>query len=410
MSFVNIASRSPSQTLLLSAFCLLTLSVFATGCAPSKPNTLSADTVATQSIAATPDSTSASTPASKPATSGTKRLVFITNGDDPYWDALRSGLNDANEKLKLGEKGLKAVMDVNDGTPQGQINKLRQLQSQPDVAGVAISVINATNAVIAGEMAKLMAKGIPVITVDSDIDRTKYRDSRSFYLGTDNIVGGRVLGQAAKVLLEGRGKTSGGYVQFAGFTDVDNASARMNGVREALGDSFIEKDRMSDEMDLSRARDNVRNAINNHRSDLVALVGIWAYNAPAIAQIVESSKLRKDITVVTFDAQAEAISDMAKGRIDAMVVQNPFMMGFETARLLTALIEKDESTIDTMFPNRKQPISENPTADIYTTGLRLVVPNGDTSLKKDQFDANVVEFMTLSEFQAWLAKYNLKSS
>jgi ribose transport system substrate-binding protein len=378
------------------------LSFVNTGCAPAKPNTPPADTAASPSKETTTELTA--------STGGVKRLVFITNGDDPYWDALRSGLNDANEKLKLGDKGLKAVMDVNDGTPQGQINKLRQLQSQPDVAGVAISVINASNAVIAGEMAKLQAKGIPVIAVDSDIDRTKYRDSRSFYLGTDNIVGGRMLGQAAKIILEARGKTAGGYVQFAGFTDVDNASARMNGVREALGDGFTEKDRMSDEMDLSRARDNVRNAINNHRADLVALVGIWAYNAPAIAQIVDSSNLRKDITVVTFDAQAEAIADMAKGRIDAMVVQNPFMMGFETARLLTALLEKDEATIDSMFPNRKQPISENPTADIYTTGLRLVAPDSDTSLKKEQFDDKIVEFMTLSEFQAWLAKYNLKSS
>ncbi len=378
------------------------LSLVTTGCAPAKPNTVAPDTTANPSTESNPESSVSA--------GGVKRLVFITNGDDPYWDALRSGLNDANEKLKLGDKGLKAVMDVNDGTPQGQINKLRQLQSQPDVAGVAISVINASNAVIAGEMAKLQVKGIPVIAVDSDIDRSKYRDSRSFYLGTDNIVGGRVLGQAAKIILEARGKTAGGYVQFAGFTDVDNASARMNGVREALGDGFTEKDRMSDEMDLSRARDNVRNAINNHRADLVALVGIWAYNAPAIAQIVDSSNLRKDITVVTFDAQAEAIADMAKGRIDAMVVQNPFMMGFETARLLTALLEKDETTLDTMFPNRKQPISENPTADIFTTGLRLVAPESDTSLKKDQFDDKIVEFMTLSEFQAWLAKYNLKSS
>jgi len=381
----------------------MTASLLLTGCAPSKP---SVPKLESQS-----DSQSAA-PATPPAptTSGPKRLVFITNGDDPYWDALRSGLNDANEKMKLADKGLKAVMDVNDGTPQGQINKLRQMQSQPDVAGVAISVINANNAVIAGELSKLRAKGIPVITVDSDVERTKYRDSRSFYLGTDNIVGGRVLGQAAKILLEAKEKKSGGYVQFAGFTDVDNASARMDGVREALGDAYTEKDRMSDEMDLSRARDNVRNAMNNHRADLVALVGIWAYNAPAIAQIVDGSDMRKDITVVTFDAQAEAISDMAKGRIDAMVVQNPFMMGFETARLLTAMIEKDDATLDSMFPDRSKPISELPTADIFTTGLRLVVPDSESNLKKEQFDPKIVEFMTLTEFQAWLAKYNLKSS
>ncbi len=334
-----------------------------------------------------------------------KRIIFITNGDDPFWDACRKGLQEGDKQLKIAEQGLTAVMEVNDGTPQGQINKLRQMNSQPDIAAVAISVINASNASIAGEMSKLRAKGIPVITVDSDIDRTKYRSSRSFYIGTDNLVAGRVLGKAAGTLLEQRGKKSGDYVQFAGFTDVDNARARMDGVKEALGASFIEKDRMSDEMDLTRARDNVRNAISNHRKDLVALVGIWAYNAPAIAQIVDQNKMRSNITVVTFDAQAEALADMSKGRIDAMVVQNPFSMGFLTVELLTSMIRKEDTVIKKMFPN-----AEQPEGDIHTTGLRLVVPDEGSPLKADQFDPKVVEFMKLNDFKAWLAKFGLKSS
>ncbi len=334
-----------------------------------------------------------------------KRIVFITNGDDPFWDACRKGLQEGDRQLKIAEQGLTAVMEVNDGTPQGQINKLRQMNSQPDIAAVAISVINASNASIAGEMSKLKAKGIPVITVDSDIDRIKYRSSRSFYIGTDNLVAGRVLGKAGAKILEQRGKKLGAYVQFAGFTDVDNARARMDGVKEALGANFVEKDRMSDEMDLSRARDNVRNAISNHRKDLVALVGIWAYNAPAIAQIVDQNKLRDSIAVVTFDAQAEALADMAKGRIDAMVVQNPFSMGFLTVNLLSAMIRKDDAVVKEMFPHLDQP-----DGDIHTTGLRLVVPDQGSPITADQFDAKVVEFMKLTDFKAWLAKFGLKSS
>jgi ribose transport system substrate-binding protein len=334
-----------------------------------------------------------------------KRIVFITNGDDPFWDALRKGLQEGDRELKIADQGLTAVMEVNDGTPQGQINKLRQMNSQPDIAAVAISVINASNASIAGEMSKLKAKGIPVITVDSDIDRVKYRSSRSFYIGTDNLVAGRVLGKAGATILEKRGKKSGAYVQFAGFTDVDNARARMDGVKEALGAGFIEKDRMSDEMDLSRARDNVRNAISNHRKDLVALVGIWAYNAPAIAQIVDQNKLRDSIAVVTFDAQAEAIADMEKGRIDAMVVQNPFSMGVLTVKLLSAMVRKDDSVAKEMFPKLGQP-----DGDIYTTGLRLVVPDQGSPITADQHDPKVVEFMKLTDFKAWLAKFGLKSS
>ncbi|HZL91441.1 MAG TPA: substrate-binding domain-containing protein [Pirellulaceae bacterium] len=332
------------------------------------------------------------------------RIVFLTNGSDPFWDACRSGLEEGAKKYELEKAGYTVSMEVNNGKPQGQIDKLRQFASQGDVAAVAISVIQADNAAIIEEMKNLQAKGIKIITVDGDVNREKFPDARPYYIGTDNIVGGRVLGTAGKAILESRGKTEGGYVQFAGFTDNDNARNRMNGFKEAVGEAFTEKDRMPDGMDKSKARDNVRNAIANH-TDLVALVGIWAYNAPAIAQVVTETNSRDKYTVVTFDAQAVAIEEMAKGNIDAMVVQNPFDMGVQTVRLLKAMLTDDQATIKEMFPSAGQP-----NGDIYTTGLRVVAPDGETPLKPELFDTKTVEFMKLSEFREWLAKYKLTSS
>ena len=341
--------------------------------------------------------------------SGPKRLIFITNGDDPFWDACNAGLVEGAKQFGIESQGLRVVMEKNNATPQGQIEKLRQLASQSDVAGVAISVIQAENAAIVEEMKNLAAKGVKVITVDSDVNREKFRDARSFYIGTDNIEGGRLLGTAAKTLLESRGKTDGKYVQFAGFTDNDNARARMNGFKEAIGSGFTEADRMSDEMDLSKARDNVRTALVNH-PDVVALVGIWAYNAPAIAEVAQERGVRDRLTVITFDAQAAALNHMADGKIDAMVVQNPFTMGVQTVRLLKAMLGGDEATIKEMFPRRGEP-----DGDIYTTGLRLIVPNTESPLNSMKTGAESagskgVEIMPLPAFREWLAKYGLSSS
>ena len=58
-----------------------------------------------------------------------------------------------------------------------------------------------------------------------------------------------------------------------------------------------------------------------------------------------------------------------------------------------------------MFPK-----SGEPDGDIYTTGLRVVVPDGDSPVKADLFDPKVVEFMLLPDFKAWLNKYDLTSS
>ena len=339
-----------------------------------------------------------------PAKAGTKRLIFVTNGDDPFWDACLSGLNEGAKQFTLAEAGLSVHRDVNNGTADGQIEKLRQYATQDDIAGVAISPIRPDNLAIVEEMRNLQNKGVKVITVDADVDRKLYRDARTFYIGTDNIVGGRALGTAAKAMLESRNVKEGGYVQFAGYAENANASSRMDGFKEAVGSAFTEKDRMSDEMDLAKARDNVRNAILNH-PDLVALVGIWAYNAPAITDVVTETNSRSKYVIATFDAQDLAIGAMEKGKIDVMVVQNPFDMGVQTVRLLKAMIQDDLSTIKEMFPHQGQA-----DGDIYTTGLRVVVPNAKSPVKKELFDPNVVEYMLLEDFRAWLDKYGLTSS
>ena len=356
---------------------------------------------------------SAENEAEPTAGTGPKRFVFITNGDDPFWDACNAGLQEGAKRSGLAEQGLQVVMEKNNGTAQGQIEKLRQLGSQSDIAGVAISVIQAENVAIVEEMKRLTAKGVAVITVDGDVNRELFPDGRPYYIGTDNIVGGRLLGTAGKQLLSSRGIKEGGYVQFAGFTDNDNARARMNGFKEAVGEAYTELDRMADSMDLSKARDNVRAALVNH-PNLKSLVGIWAYNAPAIAEVVEERGVRDQITIVTFDAQAAALDHMAEGRIDCMVVQNPFDMGIQAVRLLLAMHTDDDATIMEMFPNRGEP-----GGDIYTTGLRLIIPDAwaedeNAPIKPADFESaentDMIEVLSLSAFRKWLAQYGLSSS
>ena len=225
-----------------------------------------------------------------------KRFIFITNGDDPYFDVLNAGLQAGAERYNLAVSKIEVVMEKNNATAQGQINRLRQLVTQADVAGVAISVIQAENIAIVEEMKRLAGKGVPVITVDGDINEKLFSDARPFYIGTDNSIAGRLLGTAAKKVLESRGVDEGGFIQFTGFTDNDNARARMNGCRDALGKNYNELDRMADSFDHSRARDNVRTALVNH-PEVNALVGIWAYNAPAIAEVVAERRARDQISI-----------------------------------------------------------------------------------------------------------------
>jgi ribose transport system substrate-binding protein len=331
--------------------------------------------------------------------SNTKRIVILTNGISPFWDAARVGVQEAEKDFNLKKNGLQAVLEVSDGTPKGQIDKLREFASQSDIVALGISPCDAANQEVADLLRQLKAKGMNIVTIDSDIDRAKLSDTRWAFIGTDNLAAGRELGLCIKNL-----RPKGGtYITFVGRTGAQNAMDRIEGVHQGAGDLFKALDTMSDETDKIRARENVRNAIVNH-PQLDTLIGIWSYNAPAIGDVVKEMQNRDKFTIVDFDAEPTAINQMGEGLIDALVVQNPFQMGYQGVRLLRALLYEDRATEKEMFPNLGKA-----DGNIYDTGLKIVVPDGDDRLKPEMFDKKT-EFLKLSQFRQWLKKYNLTGS
>jgi ribose transport system substrate-binding protein len=158
-----------------------------------------------------------------------------------------------------------------------------------------------------------------------------------------------------------------------------------------------------------KAHETVRSALLAH-PNLVDLVGIWSYNAPAICDVVEQdyAAKRKQFTITTFDAEPGAVAGMGKGLIDVMVVQDPFDMGYQATRLLKALHENDKAVVQDLFPN-----AGKPEGDLHDTGLKVVVPDDKSPVTADLFKAKFgdsVKFMTLADFQAWLKKYGLTGS
>jgi ribose transport system substrate-binding protein len=336
----------------------------------------------------------------------TKRIILLTNGADPFWDAMRAGMQDAERDFKLADVGLQTVMDVNDGTPKGQVDRLRQYANQSDIAAVAVSVTDSQNLAIANAMKECRQAGIQVIAIDSDVDREKNRDARFAYLGTDNVVGGQELGKAAAGIRPEGGK----YATFVGLKGAANAIERIGGFATGAGDKFTQLENLGDDMDLSVALKNVKDALDRN-PELDTLVGIWAYNAHAIVDVVDQRNLRDKMAVVVFDAAPKAVADMTAGKIDAMVVQNPYEMGYQGTRLMKALITGDHQTIHEMLPGYdpvKKEFAE-PNGDILTTGLRVVHPDAGSPLTKEMF-APETEFISLSDFKKWLSEHNLTGS
>lgn len=319
------------------------------------------------------------------------KVMFVTNSNADWWNAVEKGMQDGGAAFKVDVE-----MRRNEGSTQGQINLLQTALSLPDIQGVAVSVIEANAPGVADAMRELQKAGKIVITIDSDIEE-KATDARSAYIGTNNIKAGEAAGRAGAALRPQGGKT----VVFVGTSSAANARERAEGFFKGAGAPFGGKplETFDDGGDHGKAATNVQNAVTKH-PDLGVLLGLWSYNAPAIAEEVgKSPELRKKATVVTFDLDEAAVDHIEKGRIDVTVCQNPYEMGFQGVKLLKALIQKDQDAIKAVVPDGKS----------RDTGVRVIVPSAESPVMK-QNKAKGDDVITIEEMKAWLTSKGLKSS
>jgi ribose transport system substrate-binding protein len=279
------------------------------------------------------------------------RFVFVTNGNSPFFDAAHKGLQDAAKEFDV-----EVEMIRNDMTTGGQIRRLEQVGAQRDVRGVMVSVVEPNASGIIDQMKALRTKGIPVLALDAD----GQKETRDAYIGTNNVEAGRALGGVASQLLPEGGKA----VVFVGIRSGQNALERINGFKEGAGKRIQVVDIMEDGADVNKARRNVAAALQNH-PDAKMFVGIWSYNAPAIADEVEAAGKRAALKLVTFDAEPNTLLALKKGLIDVTAVQNPYQMAYLGVKVLKAMLAGDQATV-------KSVVGES---GIHDTGVRLVVPD-----------------------------------
>ncbi|HEV3122229.1 MAG TPA: substrate-binding domain-containing protein, partial [Isosphaeraceae bacterium] len=239
----------------------------------------------------------AKAPGPAPAGAGGPKLLFITNSNADWWDAVEKGMHDGATDF-----GAQVEMRRNDRQTQGQIDRLQEALSLPDIQGVAVSVIEADAQGVIDAMRALTRAGKVVIAIDSDVAEGS-ADARKAYIGTNNVSAGIAAGKAATAL-----RPKGGTVAvFVGTSAAANARERKEGFFKGAGPAFKEAETFDDGGDHTAARTNVQNAIAKY-PDLGLFLGLWSYNAPAIAEEVgQNAELHKRSTVVTFDLDQLAV-------------------------------------------------------------------------------------------------------
>lgn len=258
------------------------------------------------------------------------RLAFVTNNASDFWTIARKGTEKADTELDDVTVEFKIPSD---GTAAEQKRLLDDLLSK-GVEGIAVSPVDPDNQT---QLINDTAKRVLVVTQDSDAPKS----DRAFYVGTDNVAAGRQAGGLIKEALPQGGK----IMVFVGKLDARNAQERLQGIREALqGSNVTIVDVRTDDTDRVRAKSNVSDTLVRY-PDVVALVGLWSYNGPAILNAVKDANKTGQVKIIAFDEEDETLAGVKQGTIYATVVQQPYEFGYQAIKLMHQFLKGDKSGV-----------------------------------------------------------------
>ena len=280
-----------------------------------------------------------------------KQLVIVVKGlDNPFFEAIHQGCEKWNKENAASPYNCFYTGPASTSDEAGEAQIVQDILGKADTVAIAISPSNAP--LIANTLKSSKPK-VPVMTLDADL---KKEDAglRKTYLGTDNYLMGFKLGEYLK-----SAKPKGGTVcLIEGNAAADNILRRASGTRDALaGKKGVEMLKgeggwteiagcpvftNDDGPKGVQAMSDILTA--NPKLDAFVIEGGWPlFGAPQpYRQLTTQYKARidsKDLVIVAADTIGEEVALAKEGRVEALVGQRPFEMGYKAPSVMIALIE-----------------------------------------------------------------------
>lgn len=232
-----------------------------------------------------------------------------------FWLTVKAGAEDAGKELgvKIIWQGTAKETEV-----EQQINIVQDMINRK-VKAIVLAASDA-NALV-GIVENAVNKGIPVVTIDSGVNS----DKPISFVATDNILGAKIAADTLAKLIGEEGEV--GLIPFV--SGAATSEMRERGFKEGI--SAYPKIKL---VSVQYSDSNVAKAMDVTNDMLTAfpnLKGIFAANessAVGCAQAVKSKGKAGQVKIVAFDAAEEEIQALKEGVIQALIVQNPYKMGY----------------------------------------------------------------------------------
>jgi ribose transport system substrate-binding protein len=188
---------------------------------------------------------------------------------------------------------------------------------------IVFSAIDYYNSVEAVEAA--VKAGVEVVVIDSTVNTDKI----SLIIGTDNYAAGRMAAEAAIA----RGQDAGFDTLQIGLVNYDvnsaNGQERERGFTDAIaeygGGEVLETVNMDSTTD--DAKRGALELLDRH-PEINTLVGFNEWMTLGVGYAIQERDAAERVIGVGFDSNVVSIGMLETGEMDALIVQNPFAMGY----------------------------------------------------------------------------------
>lgn len=263
--------------------------------------------------------------------------VICKGSQHEFWKTVEQGALDAGEEL---------------GVRVSFIAPEDESQIDVQIGMMEDAIADGADAIVLGPLDterlndvidKAVGKGIPVITLDSDVTT----DKREATIGTNNINAGAIAARNAAEMMGGKGQVAiigheegaqTAIERYQGFADTIEENYKditVVGVEYCGGSSDV-------------AKQQTEQFLKDY-PDIKCFYGLNEGSAVGIAAAIDEMGLKDSIPVIGFDSSDDEIEYLKKGVIDGMMVQNPYNMGYIGVRNINKVLDgrKIEEKIET---------------------------------------------------------------
>ena len=252
-----------------------------------------------------------------------ERFVLISHApdSDSWWNTIKNAVNVAGDQMDVEvEYRNPASGDLAD------MARIVQQAAASNPNGIIVTI--ADYDVLSGPVSDAVAKGIPVITINSGTEEQSKQLGALMHIGQPEYTAGKLAGERAK---KESGATSFVCVNhyITNPASVERCQGFADGLGVTLGDQMIDSG-----MDPSEVKSKVAAYLNAH-PDTGAILTLGPNSAePTLAALEEGGKSGQ-IYFGTFDLSTAIADAIKEGTINFAIDQQPYLQGYLPVVLLT---------------------------------------------------------------------------